>query len=941
MKRIILFFIILACVWRVGAQTAEWEFDQMAVREAVAMAKDSLKRAPFGSEPVALLPLKGDEDGLVAASLKNLLTELKFNCVEGKEDPLWDEIIKEIEWDERKDDILQPATVVSFGKLQAAKYLIYGGVRTIDQNAYRVYAEVDLHATNLTTKQHIWGGTFASRIYFGVNVNGIIAMDNNLKTLMQKNFNEAFASMQQPATASRLANVKSVAVVPLVGDIDQYMTGLATEMLSKTSHAPKQPAVPSLLETQVAIRNGSLPCDAVFYGYVRDLSRTQTVFKQLPQEEKVEASCTYNAEIQMFLEDAASGLVLWSKTMTMAETVSEKREMTLDELRKALQDHDERENLKRIRLEKAEKEGTFKRVAKEMEGAVSAARAALAAGRYAEVLVRTESVLNRADDDSQAAVWKKEAMTLRKSAEEKLKAYKIDQIDQEVKRAVLSAREAKTAGKWDEVRIHVEAALRIGGGGAEAETYRQEARTMLEQARKWKVDQALSKVDTEIEKLMETARLAMEAKKFDMALIYTRMAIQMEGGTVRAEQLRSEARKKENEILEAIKGAKIDRIDTELEEMVKAARNAMQQFGRLGEAMVYAKIGAAIEGGSDKAARLRSEAKQLVEEIDKMLGDIDTKGVEAQIKQALARAEQAYNDKKWDDALYLARAAMNMMEFSRTAGALKQQAESLKKQIEIALQDEEISSTVARSQAAYEVDDLNKARGYALAAIGMDYASEKAKNQREKAQGLLKAIEIRTKELEEDREKERLRKQEEALRSEVAQAEAALKLEDTKTASEHVLTAIGMPGESDAGMSLKAKAQALLETIKKLDKELEERLKIEEQKRLAEAIRTKLNLAIATKEGGLLDRALILAITASKMAGDSTDAVNLKAEAEAEAENIKVLIAKAHAAEEQETLYHRILELVKIVAAVIMSIVGVVAMLILVKMWIGTRVNVR
>jgi hypothetical protein len=248
---------------------------------------------------------------------------------------------------------------------------------------------------------------------------------------------------------------------------------------------------------------------------------------------------------------------------------------------------------------------------------------------------------------------------------------------------------------------------------------------------------------------------------------------------------------------------------------------------------------------------------------------------------------------------------------------------------------------VARSQAAYEVDDLNKARGYALAAIGMDYASEKAKNQREKAQGLLKAIEIRTKELEEEREKERLRKQEEALRSEVAQAEAALKLEDTKTASEHVLTAIGMPGESDAGMSLKAKAQALLETIKKLDKELEERLKIEEQKRLAEAIRTKLNLAIATKEGGLLDRALILAITASKMAGDSTDAVNLKAEAEAEAENIKVLIAKAHAAEEQETLYHRILELVKIVAAVIMSIVGVVAMLILVKMWIGTRVNVR
>ncbi len=891
MKRIILLLLfIFACAWQVGAQMAEWEFDQLAVREAVAMAEGSLKRAPFGNNPVALLPLQGDVDGVMAAALKNLLTKNGFNCVEGKEDPMWNEIIKEVEWDERKDDILQPATVVRFGKLQAAKILVYGGIRTIDQNAYRVYAEVDLHATNLETKQHIWGGTFASRVYFGMNVNGLIALDSNLKQLLKKSFNDARDALRQPASASRLANIKTVAVVPLVGDIDQYMTGLAFEMLTETNHAPKTPQVPSLLETRMAIRNCSLPCDAVFYGYVRDLSMTPTVYRQLPKEEKVEASCTYNAEIQMVLEDAVSGAVLWSKTVAISETVREDRTMTVDELRKALQDHDERETLKRIRLEKAEKEGTFKRVAKEMEGAVSAARAALAAGRYAEVLVRTESVLNRADDDAQAAVWKKEALTLKKSAEEKLKAYKIDQIDQEVKRAVLSARESKNAGKWDEVRVHVEAATRIAGGSEDAAKYRQEAMTMLAQAESWKLDQALSKVDAEIESLLKTAREAMKTNRLDIADIYARMALRMEGGTPKADMLRNEAKKLVDEIAAAIKGAKVERIDAEIKGMVDAARNAMQQFSRLEEAAVYAKIATAIDGGSDAAEKLRAEAKQLVQEIAKMIDGLDTSRVEKEIEQALKRAEQAYQMKKWDDALYLARAAMNMVDFTRTAASLKTQAESLKKQIDIALQDDEISSVVAKAQAAYEVDDLNKARGYALAAIGMDYASEKAKNQRTKAQGLLEAIKIRKAEIEKELEEAREKQQEEALQSEVAQADAAFKADDLKTALMHAVTAIGMSGESDTAKYQKAKAQALLKSIKARGSDLEKMAIEAEKKRQVEVIRAELNLAEASKEGGLLEKALIHATTAQGMAGGSFEAENLKAKASALVENIKRII---------------------------------------------------
>lgn len=742
MKRIIILFIVLCCVWRVSAQTAEWEFDKMAVREAVGKSESSLKNATFDKKlPIALLPLKGDVNGEVAAALKTLLTNVGFNCVEGKEDPMWDEIIREVEWDERKDDILDERTIVRFGRLQAAKILIYGGIRTIDRNENRVYAEIDLHATNLTTKQHIWGGTFASRVYFGLNVNGIISLDVNLKNLLKKNFNEARDSMQQPAAATRLASIRSVAVVPLVGDIDQYMTGLAVDMLTGTNHPTKTPLVPSLLETRVAVRNHSLPCDAVFYGYIRDLSRTPFVFRQLPKEEKVEAVCTYHADIQLFLEDAASGSVLWSKTVTMAEEYREERDMSNDELRKVLTEQDERNTFKRVLLDKAEKDGTFRQAEQEMHAGVVAARTALAAGRYAETLIHAEGVLNRADDDETAAKWKKEALTLKQSAEVKLKAYNIAQIDKEIEEAVKTAREAKKNGKWDDVRLNAEAALRIVGGSETANKWRIEAKSLLEEARKWKADQALSKVDTEIEGLVKTARAAMAARRLDEALIYAKMALRMKGGTAKAEQLRSEAAKLVTDIESDVVGLKNERVDKEMKGMVEAARNAMQHKDRLGEALVYVKIATAIDGGSEVAEKLRNEATKLAIDIADMIGNVEIDDVLKEVRGFISKAYDSYHGGKLEDALVYSESAMNVKGASTTADWLKTVAASLHQRIEWAIQDREITNAFMKAKELFDKDDLDKALGYARQAAGMIAHSAMATNQKAGAEALVKTIE--------------------------------------------------------------------------------------------------------------------------------------------------------------------------------------------------------
>ena len=312
---------------------------RQAVTEALVQAQSALKSAPFGSKTVAVLPFPGDSSGYFTGKLKNELASLGFTCVEGKEDPMWDEIIKEIAWDERKDDILDPDTLVKFGKLKATQILLYGKVVKADKNSERTYVEIELHATDLTTKQHIWGGTFAARIYKGKNVQGIISLDNDLRMLLKKNFEEAKKSLVSPEYAGKLSDIKTIAVLPLAGDIDEYLTGLAIEMLTATQHLPRRPQIPSLSQIRADAKFDSAIGDAVFYGAVRDLHKTNTETKPAEDRKTMHETSTVHADIQLFVEDLKTGNILWSKTITLAEPVTEDRPMTDEERAQARKDH--------------------------------------------------------------------------------------------------------------------------------------------------------------------------------------------------------------------------------------------------------------------------------------------------------------------------------------------------------------------------------------------------------------------------------------------------------------------------------------------------------------------------------------------------------------------------------------------------------------------------
>ncbi len=305
---------------------------RQALYGALDNAKADLKAAPFGQKTIALLPFKGPYERLFDGRLKNMVTAAGFVCVEAKEDPMWDEIIKEFAWDERKNDILDPQTVARFGKLKAAQILLYGSVKVLDGNGKRIYAEIELHATDIVTKRHVWGGNFAHRFYKGDDVKGIVELDESLRLLLKKNFDVVRQSLLSAEVAGKLSTARTVSVIPLAGDIDRYITGLAIEALTQTRHQPKSPRIPSLSQVRVSARDGQLANDAIFYGAVRDLYVTPLVLTPLKKEKRMQESYTVSADIQLFMEDVRTGVVLWSKTVTLSETLSSVREMTAREV---------------------------------------------------------------------------------------------------------------------------------------------------------------------------------------------------------------------------------------------------------------------------------------------------------------------------------------------------------------------------------------------------------------------------------------------------------------------------------------------------------------------------------------------------------------------------------------------------------------------------------
>ena len=315
MKRVLLMFAAaaFAATAACGQSLVLDESFRQAVQGAMDEAQAALAASPVPSgKAVAILPIAGDADGWFAGQLKIALTAAGKMCVEGKEDPMWGEVLKEIEWDERKDDILDAATVDKFGKIKSAQILLYAFLRSMDLTDRYAFFEVELHATEIATKRHLWGGVFAKCHYKPgfEDVGRVDDVPSELRAAMQTKMRDAF--VKSIDASEKLGACKTLAFLPLAADVKDYALSIARDALSRSKLTPLNLDLKTLAEARMQVRDKPGQADGIVYGALRDFS--------VRLVDKTPWSKTYEfcVEVQLCAESAARAQ-LWSDTVLVKD----------------------------------------------------------------------------------------------------------------------------------------------------------------------------------------------------------------------------------------------------------------------------------------------------------------------------------------------------------------------------------------------------------------------------------------------------------------------------------------------------------------------------------------------------------------------------------------------------------------------------------------------
>lgn len=320
MKVLTMKTMVAAALVALGVQILPADGDaglmRVVVQETLEKAQGALKSAPIpAGEPVAVLPVADDADGWIAGQLRTALAAAGKTCVQGKDDPLWAEVLKEIEWGTRKADILDPKTLTAFGKLKTARVLLAANVRFVADTARYSFAELELQAVSIETRRHLWGTTLSVRKYKDESkLVGLTDLPVEIRTVALEKFRDNL-------TASLKKGVKAgttVAVLPLPGDADAYVANVVRDAVKRAELVPVNLDATTLTEARFAVREQKQKSAAILWGAVRDLSAT--LVETLPNAK------TYriDVEAQATLEDAVSQTQLWSDTISVSENYTQK-----------------------------------------------------------------------------------------------------------------------------------------------------------------------------------------------------------------------------------------------------------------------------------------------------------------------------------------------------------------------------------------------------------------------------------------------------------------------------------------------------------------------------------------------------------------------------------------------------------------------------------------
>ncbi|MBP5543599.1 MAG: hypothetical protein ILM98_05960 [Kiritimatiellae bacterium] len=288
---------------------------RQTIQETVDRFGEALRASSVPKDvPLTLLPVVGDRTGYVASLMKSAITDAGRKYVVAENDSEWKAIPAHVEWSERKGDILDKETLLKFGALQAARILLVAEIRVAQISDRGVLVEIDAHAADARTANHIWGGVFTRRRYVGAElpVKAIDLPREVRDTLQNELLAKTVASLKDcPA----LAKYPRIAFVPLSADEDGYATDILREAFVKAGVSLVNLDASSPSEARAILRDKPAnKADAFLYGTVRKL-------REVSIDEKPEGVATnYTVEWTVSVETAGDRLQPYVATIQATGT---------------------------------------------------------------------------------------------------------------------------------------------------------------------------------------------------------------------------------------------------------------------------------------------------------------------------------------------------------------------------------------------------------------------------------------------------------------------------------------------------------------------------------------------------------------------------------------------------------------------------------------------
>lgn len=303
--------ILMAVFWGVSSQfaAAEEVLLREAQRQLAGKVEKSLALSGLsGQGSLALLPFTGDDAaGSMAGLLKNAAVRSGIRVVEHSDQPMFEKLLAQASQNLRDRQFLKADTIAEMGQLISAGMLMYGGLSASSGND-GIFVEIWLNVVDVASGRHLWGDVFTQRHYLGDNVRGIVELTPEFRDLFKQVADSVRESLRQ---APSLSGVKKVLIVPLAGDLDNYVTGHVRNAISATSLLPVDLGVRSLTQARILaeVEGADKMPDSILVGAVRDLA-------QRLEKQSIEGEVWRNdVEVELQILDSQSNTVLWSDTI--------------------------------------------------------------------------------------------------------------------------------------------------------------------------------------------------------------------------------------------------------------------------------------------------------------------------------------------------------------------------------------------------------------------------------------------------------------------------------------------------------------------------------------------------------------------------------------------------------------------------------------------------